>query len=76
MESTEAPIERTKLRQVYVVYTDVEEVKNQKDEIWWIHFRGSRESIAFPVPAFIQGDKVKITFEKVTDANAIQPPVE
>lgn len=52
---------------VYTVYTYVEGVKEVGD-LFYVHFNGSRESIAFPVPAFAVNDKVKITFEKVPDA--------
>jgi hypothetical protein len=58
------PVEAT-INIVYVVYTKVNEVKEIND-LFYVHFEGSRESIAFPVPAFSKGDEVKITFAKVS----------
>jgi len=67
MESLEAPL-RQKLRINYTVLTHVTTVKDLEGK-WFVHFDGSRESIAFgtsaePAP-FNPGDQVKITFEKV-----------
>lgn len=52
----------------YIVQTKVELVKVFNDH-WWVHFEGSRESLAFnhkdePAP-FTVGDDVQITFQKV-----------
>lgn len=52
----------------YIVLTEVVKVEALHGR-WYIHFDGSRESIAFgyaidPAP-FATGDQVKITFEKV-----------
>ncbi len=55
----------------HVVYTKVEEIKeaNIDQTAWWVHFEGSRESLQFQgSKPFEIGDKIKITFEKVTDA--------
>lgn len=67
MEPVEGSMKQ-KLRINYTVLTSVvkAEVIGSK---WYIHFDGSRESIAFdsssePSP-FEAGDQVKITFEKV-----------
>lgn len=52
----------------YVIHTTVVNVEVISNH-WYVHFDGSRESIAFshksePAP-FTEGDEVKITFEKV-----------
>jgi len=51
----------------YIIYTYVEEVFEQ-DGQHYVHLQGSRESIALGTePLSLQaGDRVKITFEKVT----------
>jgi len=60
MESKEAPL---KINQV--VYTKVEEIVERNDQ-WWVHFEGSRESMCFgATKPWDQGDEIKITFEKV-----------
>ena len=63
MESPSPPVTR------YTIYTYVDEVFLQ-DGLHYAHFRGSKESIALGTePLFLAaGDRVKITFEKVTDA--------
>lgn len=68
MEPAEAAIS---LKYVYNILTEVIGVKPVGNEIpfsdWeWVHFDGSRESLQFPKGSFKDGDKVKITFERVT----------
>lgn len=47
------------------VFTTVSSVKELSDESDWVHFEGSRESLALPKGYFKPGDKVSITFKKV-----------
>ena len=66
MESTEATI-----RINWIVNTTVIDVRMIEDQ-WFVHFDGSRESMAFghksePKP-FEIGDEVEITFRKVKHA--------
>ena len=66
MEPTEEPrVVPTR----YTIYTYVEEVFF-KDGQYYAHFQGSRESIALGTEplSLTAGDRVKITFEKVTNA--------
>ncbi len=71
IESAEAPVTR------YTIYTYVEETFVQ-DGLHYAHFQGSRESIALGTEplSLAAGDRVKITFEKVTDAKPIQAPIQ
>lgn len=58
-----------KLRIHHVVYTRAAKVVNlgtDTDQHWWVNFDGSWESLYFgSTKPFEQGDRVKITFEKV-----------
>ena len=54
----------------YVIYTTAQHVENMAKEgeppSWWVQFEGSWESLYFGTEKpFGQGDKVKISFEKV-----------
>lgn len=55
-----------KTKFVYSILTDVIGVKDSEPDWEWVHFDGSRESLQFPKGSFKDGDKVKITFERVT----------
>lgn len=58
----------------HVIYTVVEDV-TEKDGQWWVHFEGSRESMAFGTEKpYEKGEKIKITFERVHDAQPRQSP--
>ena len=53
---------------VFVIYVRVDHVELHPDG-WYVHFDGSWESINLgPDKPFDEGDRVKITFEKVTHA--------
>lgn len=61
MESQKTPVTR------HVINTTVEHTRKQDDfDLWWVQFKGSRESLAFPDATYSVGDQVKITFEKVS----------
>ncbi len=67
MEPAEAALKFT-----YVIHTTVTEVKEYiKGTSDWVHFEGSRESIALPKDSFIIGDEVEITIKKRDKSNAI-----
>jgi len=61
MESAE-----TTVKIVDVILTRVEEVKPCRSGGYWVHFEGSRESLHFDDNRYSVGDRVKITFEKVS----------
>lgn len=73
MESPQAPIkELQQLKINYVVYTKAEDVRQMIDGKWWVHFEGSRESLCFgDHQPFGVGDNIKITFEKVPNAQPL-----
>lgn len=57
---------KTKIRINHVTETEVKRIA-QTDGGWWVHFDGSRESIFFNgEKPYEVGDRVKITFEKVS----------
>lgn len=66
MEPTQVPLTTR-----YTIYTYVDEVFLQ-DGQHYAHFRGSRESIALGTEplSLAAGDRVKITYEKVTNAQS------
>lgn len=66
-EPTEITLETEKkfLKFNWTIVADVVEVKKADENNEWIHFDGSRESLMFPNGAFMKGDKVKITFERM-----------
>lgn len=67
MESVEAPIEKHRIRIVHMTETTVKRVYQDADGQWFVHFDGSREAIGFgSEPHYNVGDRVKITFEKVS----------
>ncbi len=45
---------------------------------WFMHLNGSYEAIhmGFEEPKFKQGDKIRVTFERIEDAKPSQPPVK
>ena len=61
------PTANTRIRTIHTVITTVKAVTGTGED-WWVHFEGSRESLAFHgEKPFEPGEKVKITFERVTD---------
>lgn len=69
MEPVEAKIR-------YVIRTKAKRVEQIKG-CWFVQFEGSWESLNFGVeePQFNPGDKVKITFERISDVKPSQPPI-
>lgn len=52
----------------YTIRTTVEGIR-EEDGLWYVHFAGSRESIALGTEplVFAVGDRVKITIQKETN---------
>ena len=65
---------KMKIKVNYVVYAPVKRVewRNHPDG-WFVQFEGSWESLNFGItpPEWSVGDTVKITFERVDDAESI-----
>ena len=81
MESTQSPVGIVYIinARIFAVSEKFREVNHRKDENgkhafdhvskgWFIQFEGSNEALRFgdTKPDWIEGDEVKITFEKVT----------
>lgn len=66
MEPVEGPVTR------YIIYSYVEQVFKGVDDQYYVHFRGSHESIALGTePLDIKaGDRVEITIKKVINAKS------
>jgi hypothetical protein len=71
MESDQAKVR-------HIINTSVIDVK-VIGEHWFVHFDGSRESLAFCHKSedtpFAIGDKIKISFERIADALPSEPSV-
>lgn len=69
-------MEPVKTKINYVIYTTVLSVA-KFDIGWFVLFNGSRERLFFGTeePSFNKGDKVKITFERIDDAQDVKAPI-
>jgi hypothetical protein len=71
---------KTALKINYVVHTTVkrlEAIGPEPNTQWFAQFEGSWESLCFGAehPQFSVGDKIKITFERIDDAQPSQPSI-
>lgn len=69
-----------KIRIVYCMAPRIMGIRKDNDGMCWVHFEGSRESIAIGDNLdWKVGDRVKITFDNLTekerDAQPSQPPI-